>query len=79
MTANAPALTLLRRKEVEQRTGLSRASIYAKTKPNPRRPKDFDETFPKPVHLNGTRVVAWVEGEINEWIQQQIRLSRGAA
>lgn len=79
MASSNGSLTLLRRREVEQRTGLSRASIYAKTTPNPRRPRDFDGSFPKPIHVNGTRVVAWLEHEIDEWIREQVRLSRGAA
>ncbi len=36
------ALTILRRKQVEARTGLSRSSIYARLKQNPKRPGDND-------------------------------------
>ncbi|GEM_PF-1204421 len=43
------ALTILRRKQVEARTGLSRSTIYAKLRRNPKRPSDYDPTFPKPV------------------------------
>lgn len=40
------ALTILRRKQVEARTGLSRSSIYARLRQNPKRPGDYDSTFP---------------------------------
>ena len=33
------ALTILRRKQVEARTGLSRSTIYAKMRRNPKRPQ----------------------------------------
>ncbi|MHB0983082.1 MAG: AlpA family phage regulatory protein, partial [Thiobacillus sp.] len=45
------ALTILRRKQVEARTGLSRSSIYARLRHNPKRPGDYDPTFPKPVSI----------------------------
>ena len=49
---------LLKRREVEAITGLSRAAIYA-------RMKVF--TFPLPVRL-GPNPVAWRESEVQEWI-----------
>jgi prophage regulatory protein len=49
MAAHAQtALTILRRKQVEARTGLSRSSIYARLRYNPKRPGDYDPTFPRP-------------------------------
>lgn len=69
------ALTILRRKQVEARTGLSRSSIYAKLKHNPKRPSDFDPTFPKPVSV-GAKAVGWVEHEIEAWLIAQIEKSR---
>lgn len=56
------ALVILRRKQVEQRTGLSRSSIYAKLK---------EKTFPAPVTL-GPKSVGWIESEINSWISEQV-------
>ena len=50
--------SLLKRREVEAITGLSRAAIYA-------RMKVF--TFPLPVRL-GPNSVAWRESEVQEWI-----------
>ena len=53
---------LLRRPEVEDLTGLSRARIYEK----------MDEgDFPRPVKT-GVRAVAWVESEIADWNQERI-------
>lgn len=70
------ALTILRRKQVEARTGLSRSTIYSRLKPNPKRPGDFDPTFPKPVAL-GAKSVGWVESEVEAWLSAQVERSRG--
>ena len=50
----APSMRLIRRKEVQLRTGLGASSIYALMQ------KDL---FPKPVALS-TRRVAWFESDI---------------
>jgi prophage regulatory protein len=60
---------LLRLNEVKQRTGLSKSSIYNQIN---------DGTFPQPV-LIGARAVAWVEDEIQEWINTRIAERRKAA
>lgn len=76
MTAQTQtALTILRRKQVEARTGLSRSTLYAKLRRNPKRPGDFDPTFPRPVSL-GAKAVGWVESELEAWIAEQIEKSR---
>jgi prophage regulatory protein len=72
------ATIILRRDEVERRTGLSRSAIYAKLKANPNRPYEFDPTFPTPVRL-GSQAVGWVESELEDWITAQITKSRKAA
>ena len=78
MAAQIPiALTIIRRKQVEARTGLSRSSIYARLKRNPKRPGDYDPTFPKPVSV-GAKAVGWVEGEIDAWLTAQVQKSRKA-
>lgn len=69
------SLTILRRRQVEARTGLSRSSIYAKLRPNPKRPSDFDPTFPKPVAV-GAKAVGWVESELDAWLSARIADSR---
>lgn len=71
------ALTILRRKQVEARTGLSRATIYAKLRHNPKRPGDYDPTFPRPISL-GAKAVGWIESEVDAWLSAQIEKSRKA-
>lgn len=71
------ALTIIRRKQVEARTGLSRSSIYARLRPNPKRPADYDPTFPRPVSV-GAKAVGWIEHEVDAWIAAQIQKSRKA-
>ena len=71
------ALTILRRKQVEARTGLSRSTIYAKMRRNPKRPADYDPTFPRPVSV-GAKAVGWIEGEIDAWLNAQVEKSRKA-
>lgn len=48
---------LLRRKEVERETGLSRTSIYRKME---------EGSFPRPRRI-GKRAVAWPMNEIADW------------
>ncbi|WP_348521287.1 AlpA family transcriptional regulator [Chromohalobacter sp. 296-RDG] len=56
------SMKLIRIKDVMDRTGLARSTIY----------KYISEgKFPKPIKL-GTRAVAWVETEIDGWIQASI-------
>lgn len=71
------ALTILRRKQVEARTGLSRSTIYAKLRHNPKRPSDYDPTFPHPVSI-GAKAIGWVEAEIVAWLAAQVKKSRKA-
>lgn len=72
------ALTILRRKQVEARTGLARSTIYSKLRHNPKRPADYDPTFPRPVSL-GAKAVGWIEAEIDAWLSAQVEKSRGVA
>lgn len=71
------ALTIIRRKQVEARTGLSRSSIYARLRQNPKRPGDYDPTFPKPISV-GAKAVGWIEAEIDAWLTAQVEKSRKA-
>lgn len=61
------ALTILRRKQVQTRTGLSRSTIYARIAAG---------TFPRPIDLGGGRSVGWIETEIDAWLQSRIDFSR---
>ena len=56
---------LLTRREVEQRCGLSRSTIYRKMRERP-------PTFPTPIKLS-QRAVRWMESEIAEWIASRPR------
>lgn len=58
---------ILRRKEVEAVTGLSRSAIYAKM---------ATDEFPQQIKLS-ERSVGWLEHEIQEWIQTRIQETRG--
>lgn len=53
---------ILRRPEVEARTGLSRSTIYAGMKAG---------TFPRAVNL-GKRGVGWLQREIVVWIESRV-------
>ena len=54
---------ILRRREVERLTRLSKASIYRKMRTG---------TFPLPLKL-GERAVAWRADEIHEWVASRHR------
>ena len=66
-TTNPPA-RFLRIREVVERTGLSRSTIYARL---------GQGGFPRPVSLGG-RTVRWIEAELDEWIAERIAESRAA-
>lgn len=63
---NQPCTRLIRLSEVLERTGFGKAWIYRLISQN---------SFPKPVKI-GIRAVAFVESEIDEWIQLTIENSR---
>lgn len=62
-----PTLKIIRLKIVQERTGLSRSTIYDKI--NPRSPR-HDPTFPKQVNL-GIGSVGWYESELIHWIESR--------
>jgi len=53
----------LRLPNVLERTGLCKTAVYTLA------------GFPKPIKLGG-RAVAWIESEIDDWIQETITASR---
>ena len=59
---------VLRRRVVEELTGLSRSTIYARMS---------EGTFPTAIRLGG-RSVGWVASEIDAWIAARITESRPA-
>ncbi|WP_018648944.1 MULTISPECIES: AlpA family transcriptional regulator [unclassified Thioalkalivibrio] len=60
------ATVILRLPSVKARTGLSRSTIYLRV---------AQGAFPKPIPLGG-RAVGWVEEEVDDWLQQQIAVTR---
>lgn len=60
---------ILRRKEVQDRTGLPRTTLYELIK---------DGRFPKPVPLYG-RSVGWAESQVQQWIDATLAPALGGA
>ena len=62
-------LTVLRRQQVQARTGLARSSIYALI---------AIEQFLTPIRLSAN-TVGWLEHEIENWIGDRTKASRDGA
>lgn len=61
-----PGLSVLRRPQVETRTGLSRSSLYALI---------ASGRFPAPIRLT-PNTVGWLEHEVERWIAQRVQATR---
>lgn len=57
---------IIRLKEVCKVTGLRRSFIYQ---------LQAEQRFPHSIKL-GVRAVGWLEGEVQEWLKDRIRISR---
>jgi prophage regulatory protein len=55
------ALRALRRKQVEERTGSTRSTLYRWIS---------NGSFPRPIRL-GSRSVGWLEHEVSDWLAQR--------
>lgn len=64
---------VLRLKQVQERVGLGRSTIYDRMNPNSPR---YDSTFPKPIKL-GIAAIGWIEAEIDAWIKSRITAGWG--
>ena len=66
---------ILRRKQVEFRTGLSRSTIYARLSLVQGDPK-YDPLFPKRIKLseNGS-AIGFLESDVDAWIESRIAAS----
>ena len=53
---------ILRLKEVQRMTGLSRSTIYAEMAKG---------NFPKQIQLTGARSVGWYESAVAQWIESR--------
>jgi len=62
-THTSPQPPILRRRQVEQRTGLARSTLYQYIE---------DGDFPPPVQL-GLRAVGWLESDISAWIAARVK------
>jgi prophage regulatory protein len=58
--------TVLRRRQVEAHTGLSRSTIYARVR---------EGSFPAPISL-GAKAVGWLQSDIEDWIAERVRSRR---
>jgi len=61
--ATTPERRILRRPEVEAKTGFKRAHIYSLMQ---------EGKFPKPIRL-GIRAVGWDSLEIDQWIAERLQ------
>jgi len=68
-----PILIMLRLMQVVERTGLSRSTIYNMLNPDS---EQYDPRFPKQVRV-GSGAVRWIESEINAWLEECVKSSRG--
>lgn len=59
----------LRAPEVRSITGLSKSTLYDLI---------ARDLFPRPVAL-GARAVGWLSDEVDAWMEQRVRVSRGHA
>jgi prophage regulatory protein len=59
-----PRRVILRRPQVEEKTGLARSTIYKLI---------ADGDFPAPINL-APRTVGWVESEIESWLESRTRM-----
>jgi prophage regulatory protein len=57
--------TILRRPQVQQRTGLSRSTLYQYIR---------DGEFPASISL-GPRAVGWLESDVSDWISARVKLT----
>lgn len=65
-------IQMLRLPQVMAKTGLSRAAVWAKQNPKDSR---YDASFPTGVKL-AANTTAWVESEIDAWLDKRISASR---
>ena len=66
MSSTNPRRRVLRRPEVEERTGKARSSLYAAIKKG---------EFPAPIRL-GVNSVGWLEEDVENWLASRPRGTR---
>lgn len=78
--SNEVVVRVLRLRQVQERLGLGRSTIYERL--NERSPR-FDSTFPRPIRLSSSTVgrggsVGWLEADICRWIEGCAAAGRAA-
>jgi prophage regulatory protein len=64
-----PSYTILRKRQLCQRIGLSSAQVYAMLDKNS---PSHDPAFPRQIHL-GASAVGWFEHEVEGWLASRPR------
>ena len=60
---------ILRIKAVQEKLGgISRSTLYAKTKYCRHKPSAFDPTFPRAIKI-GVKAIGWYEAEVDAWLE----------
>lgn len=65
---NHTQMRVLRLRQVQDRIGLSRSTIYDRM--NVGSPR-YDSTFPRPLKI-GCSAVGWLEESVNDWIRSRM-------
>jgi prophage regulatory protein len=60
-------LIFLRRREVEQRVGITRSPLYERVS---------EGAFPAPIRLKGSRSVRWLKSDVDAWMAAQVEETR---
>jgi prophage regulatory protein len=66
----APQIRFIRKKEVMHRTGLPSSTIYDLMRRS---------LFPQSLKLAGGKAIAWLESDVEAWLQQCLEQSQGVA
>jgi len=69
-TSNTPAIRFLRKKSVMLMTGLSASGVYDLMRRG---------LFPQSIKLPGGKSVAWLEDDVQQWMQKAIAANAPAA
>lgn len=77
-TQQTKPIVIIRRPEVERRTGQSRSTIYERMDPES---EHYDPDFPRPIKLGSGKnpPVGWIEHEVDDYLRLLIERSRTAA
>ncbi|OIN50494.1 helix-turn-helix transcriptional regulator [Pseudomonas costantinii] len=67
-STSVPYPRILRLKQLSERIGLGRSTIYDRMDAQSPR---YDATFPKPIKL-GASAIGWIDSEITTWIEQRM-------